>query len=321
MRAKTGLLGHISLMANVILKPEWQIPENEITPVDDYFSRREFVKTMGLGMGLAGVGSIEAAAQAKLFPAKRNPKYNPKIALTNKQWATGYNNFYEFTTSKEYVRFLVGKFKINPWQVEISGLCNKPFKIDAREIMQKIGLEERVYRFRCVEAWSMIVPWTGYQLSKLLKMADPKNDAKYVKFYTAMKPKEMPGLARLPSYPWPYTEGLRIDEAMHELAFMATGVYGEPIPKQNGAPLRLVVPWKYGFKSIKSIVKIEFTNKQPKTLWNSLAPKEYPFESNVNPAVPHPRWSQASERMIGPNPIRVKTVKYNGYSQVASLYK
>lgn len=308
-------------MANVILKPEWQIPENEITPVNDYFSRREFVKTMGLGMGLAAAGSIEAAAQVKLFPAKRNPKYNPKIALTNKQWATGYNNFYEFTTSKEYVRFLVGKFKVNPWQVEISGLCNRPFKFDAREMMQKIGLEERVYRFRCVEAWSMIVPWTGYQLSKLLKMADPKNDAKYVKFYTAMKPKEMPGLARLPSYPWPYTEGLRVDEAMHELAFMATGVYGEPMPKQNGAPLRLVVPWKYGFKSIKSIVKIEFTNKQPKTLWNSLAPKEYPFESNVNPAVPHPRWSQASERMIGPNPIRVKTVKYNGYPQVATLYK
>ena len=308
-------------MANVILKPEWQIPEKEITPINDYFSRREFVKTMGLSMGLAGVSSIEAAAEANLFPAKRNPKYNPRIALTNKQWATGYNNFYEFTTSKEYVRFLVGKFKINPWQVEISGLCNKPFKFDAREMMKKIGLEERVYRFRCVEAWSMIVPWTGYQLSKLLKMADPKNNAKYVKFYTAMKPKEMPGLARLPSYPWPYTEGLKIDEAMHELAFMATGVYGEPMPKQNGAPLRLVVPWKYGYKSIKSIVKIEFTNKEPETLWNSLAPKEYPFESNVNPAVPHPRWSQASERMIGPNPIRVKTVKYNGYSQVASLYK
>ena len=167
----------------------------------------------------------------------------------------------------------------------------------------------------------MIVPWTGYTLSKLLKQAEPKASAKYVKFYTAMKPAEMPGLARLPQYPWPYTEGLRLDEAMHDLTFMATGIYGEPLPKQNGAPIRLVVPWKYGYKSIKSIVKIEFTDRQPKTLWNALAPREYPFESNVDPGVPHPRWSQASERLIGPNPVRIKTIKFNGYPQVAGLYK
>ena len=311
-------------MANVIIRPDWHIPESSITPINEYHNRRSFVKQLGLGAGVAGMSldnTLEAAAAPKLYPAKRNAKYSPKVVLTNKAWATGYNNFYEFTTSKEHVRFLVDKFKTNPWEVEVSGLCGKPFKFDALEMAKKLGLEERVYRFRCVEAWSMIVPWTGYTLSKLLKQAEPKASAKYVKFYTAMKPAEMPGLARLPQYPWPYTEGLRLDEAMHDLTFMATGIFGEPLPKQNGAPLRLVVPWKYGYKSIKSIVKIEFTNRQPKTLWNALAPREYPFESNVDPGVPHPRWSQASERLIGPNPVRVKTNKYNGYPQVAGLYK
>ena len=311
-------------MANVIIRPDWHIPESSITPINEYHNRRSFVKQLGLGAGVAGMSlanTLEAAAAPKLYPAKRNAKYSPKVVLTNKAWATGYNNFYEFTTSKEHVRFLVDKFKTNPWEVEVSGLCGKPFKFDALEMAQKLGLEERVYRFRCVEAWSMIVPWTGYTLSKLLKQAEPKASAKYVKFYTAMKPAEMPGLARLPQYPWPYTEGLRLDEAMHDLTFMATGIFGEPLPKQNGAPLRLVVPWKYGYKSIKSIVKIEFTNRQPKTLWNALAPREYPFESNVDPGVPHTRWSQASERLIGPNPVRVKTNKYNGYPQVAGLYK
>jgi len=311
-------------MANVIIRPVWHLSEKEITGINDYYNRRRFIKELGLGAGLgtAILGQqLDAEETPKLFPAKRNKDFNPRVVHTNKRWVTGYNNFYEFSTNKEYVRFLVDKFKTDPWQVEVTGLCGKPFKFDPREMMKKIGLEERVYRFRCVEAWSMIVPWTGFQLNKLLKMADPKKEAKYVKFYTAMKLKEMPGFARLPQYPWPYTEGLRLDEAMHDLTFVATGIYGEPIPKQNGAPLRLVVPWKYGYKSIKSIVKIEFTDKQPNTLWNSLAPKEYPFESNVNPAVPHPRWSQASERMIGPNPVRVKTIKYNGYAQVAGLYK
>jgi sulfoxide reductase catalytic subunit YedY len=317
-------MGHIKPMANIILRPDWQLPEREITAIDEYRNRRRFIKELGLGAGLGSTilgPQLEAAATPKLFPAKRNKDFNPRVVLTNKRWVTGYNNFYEFSTNKEYVRFLVDRFKTDPWQVEVTGQCGKPFKFDAREMMEKIGLEERVYRFRCVEAWSMIVPWTGFQLSKLLRKAEPKKEAKYVKFFTAMKPKEMPGFARLPQYPWPYTEGLRLDEAMHDLAFMATGIYGEPLPKQNGAPLRLVVPWKYGYKSIKSIVKIEFTNKQPSTLWNSLAPKEYPFESNVDPAVDHPRWSQASERMIGPNPVRVKTIKYNGYSQVAGLYR
>jgi sulfoxide reductase catalytic subunit YedY len=311
-------------MANVIIRPDWHIPESSITPINEYHNRRSFVKQLGLGAGVAGLSladTLEAAAAPKLYPAKRNAKYSPKVVLTNKAWATGYNNFYEFTTSKEQVRFLVDKFKTNPWEVEVSGLCGKPFKFDALEMAKKLGLEERVYRFRCVEAWSMIVPWTGYTLSKLLKQAEPKASAKYVKFYTAMKPAEMPGLARLPQYPWPYTEGLSLDEAMHDLTFMATGIFGESLPKQNGAPLRLVVPWKYGYKSIKSIVKIELTDRQPKTLWNALSPREYPFESNVNPGVPHPRWSQASERLIGPNPVRIKTIKYNGYPQVAGLYK
>ena len=311
-------------MANVIIRPDWQLHEKEVTPIEEYRNRRRFIKELGLGAGLGGASlshQLKAATPPKLFPAKRNKDFNPRVVLTNKKWVTGYNNFYEFSTNKEYVRFLVGKFKTDPWQVEVTGLCEKPFKFDAREMMAKIGLEERVYRFRCVEAWSMIVPWTGYQLNKLLKQAEPKKEAKYVKFYTAMKLKEMPGFSRLPQYPWPYTEGLRLDEAMNDLSFMATGIYGEPLPKQNGAPLRLVVPWKYGYKSIKSIVKIEFTAKRPNTLWNSLAPKEYPFESNVDPALPHPRWSQASERMIGPNPVRVKTIKYNGYAQVAGLYR
>jgi len=311
-------------MANVIIRPDWQLPEREITAIGEYHNRRSFIKEMGLGVGLGSAilgPRLEAAAAPKLFPAKRNKDFNPRINHTDKRWVGGYNNFYEFSTNKEYVRFLVDKFKTDPWRVEVTGLCKKPFKFDAREMMKKIGIEERVYRFRCVEAWSMVVPWAGYQLSKLLEQAEPKSEAKYVKFYTALKPKEMPGLARLPQYPWPYTEGLRVDEAMHKLSFMATGAYGEPLPKQNGAPLRLIVPWKYGYKSIKSIVKIEFTRKQPNTLWNSLAPREYPFESNVDPAISHPRWSQASERMIGPNPVRIKTIKYNGYGQVAGLYK
>ena len=314
-------------MANVIIRPDWHLPEKLVTPESDYRNRRQFIKELGLVAGAGISGSVLAAAATpagnlKLYPGKRNPKYNPKVQLTNQQWAEGYNNFYEVTTQKELVRhpFYMNKFVTNPWQIEIKGLCEKPFKIDAQQLIADIGVEQRVYRMRCVEGWSMVVPWTGFTLRKLIEKAVPKKTARFVKFTTAMNVQQMPGIARLPGYPWPYTEGLRIDEALHDLTFVATGIYGRPLPKQNGAPIRIVVPWKYGYKSIKSIVKIEFTAKQPKTLWETLAPKEYPFESNVNPAVPHPRWTQATEKQIGTG-LRIRTLLYNGYNQVAPLYR
>ena len=202
----------------------------------------------------------------------------------------------------------------------VGGLCEKPATFTMEEILRLAPLEERVYRFRCVEAWSMVVPWTGFPLAKLLEKVVPKAEARFVKFTTVLRPEEMPGIARLPNYPWPYTEGLRIDEAMHPLVLLATGLYGKPMPKQNGAPIRLVVPWKYGFKSIKSVVKIELVQEQPATLWESLSPQEYPFESNVDPKVSHPRWSQATERDLATG-NRIPTLPYNGYGdEVAKLY-
>jgi sulfoxide reductase catalytic subunit YedY len=217
------------------------------------------------------------------------------------------------------VHRLVDKFVTSPWPVDIVGLVEKPMTLDAAELIQMMGLEERVYRFRCVEAWAMIVPWTGFPLSKLIQKVSPRPEAKFVKFQTFYRPDQAPNF-RDATYPWPYTEGLRLDEAMNPLTLVATGIYGKPLPKQHGAPIRIIVPWKYGYKSIKSIVKIEFVAQQPQTLWETLAPQEYPFESNVNPAVPHPRWSQAYERMIDTGD-RVKTLPYNGYGDlVGKLY-
>ncbi len=315
-------------MANVIIRPDWHLPENAVTPEEVYRNRRSFLKTLGLGAGTGLMANAMAdaapaatpAGNLKLYPGKRNPKYNPNFRLTAEAFGTGFNNFYEFTTDKRAVRQLVGRFRTAPWPVSVGGLCNKPFQMDAQAMVAKFGLEERVYRFRCVEAWGMIVPWSGFTLKRLIELAEPKKEARFVKFTTAMVPAQMPGIARLPQYPWPYTEGLTLAEAMHDLTFVATGIYGKPLPKQNGAPIRLVVPWKYGYKSIKSIVKIEFTAHQPKTLWNSLSPVEYPFESNVDPTKPHPRWSQASEEMLGLG-VRVRTIKYNGYKEVAGLYR
>jgi sulfoxide reductase catalytic subunit YedY len=206
--------------------------------------------------------------------------------------------------------------------VTIGGLVEKPLTLDVRELVDEMPMEERVYRFRCVEAWSMIVPWTGFPLAKLLEKVGPKPAARFVRFVTAARPDQMPGWERLKfqGYPLPYNEGLRLDEAMHPLTLVATGLYGKPLPKQNGAPIRIVVPWKYGYKSIKSIVKIELVERQPATLWETLSPTEYPFESNVDPNVPHPRWSQATERVLDTDD-RIRTLKYNGYeSQVAALY-
>lgn len=327
-------------MPNVIIRPEWQIPERLVTPEKVYRNRRRFLRELGFsGAGVMFAGlmgcskqdaiSGEASAKAagpspyaKGYPYARNPEFDPKnVRLSEEKYATSYNNFYEFSTTKTRVKQLTGKFEISPWEIEIGGLVEKPMKLSMDELIASMPLEERVYRFRCVEAWSMIVPWTGFPFSKLIEKVSPKPEAKFVRFVTFMRPEQAPGFAELPNYPWPYTEGLRMDEAMNPLTLVTTGIYGQPLPKQNGAPVRIVAPWKYGYKSIKSVVKIEFVPTQPSTLWETLAPDEYPFESNVNPHVPHPRWSQATERLVDTG-NRVNTQLYNGYGEyVAKLYK
>jgi sulfoxide reductase catalytic subunit YedY len=314
-------------MANLILRPDWQLPESAATPEQVFLNRRRFLRDLGfagaglaaLSTGLGRLSAAEAKAAAKLLPAKRNPGFNPGWPLTDEKTAGTYNNFYEFSLGKDVYKY-VDKFTTEPWKVEVTGLVENPMTLDASDLIAKFPLEERVYRFRCVEAWSMIVPWTGFPLAKLIEAAKPKSGAKFVRFVSFNKPEEAPGLKRYSQYPWPYNEGLRLDEAMHPLTLVASGIYGKPLPKQHGAPLRIVVPWKYGYKSIKSIVKIELTATQPATLWETLQPEEYPFESNVDPKVPHPRWSQATERQIDTGD-RVRTLPYNGYAdQVAKLY-
>ena len=236
---------------------------------------------------------------------------------------TSYNNFYEFGTGKDDPAKYAGALTTEPWSVKIDGLVDNPGEYDFKDILSEMTVEERIYRFRCVEAWSMVIPWNGFELADLLNMAGVQDGAKYVAFETAVIPDEMPGV-RYPILDWPYREGLRLDEAMHPLTIMATGIYGRPIPNQNGAPLRLVVPWKYGFKSIKSIVRITLTDVEPPTSWNMSNPREYGFYSNVNPNVDHPRWSQASERQIGGGLFakRIPTLMYNGYEkEVAGLYE
>lgn len=323
-------------MANILHRPSWFVPEARVTPESVFFKRREFIKALGFaGAGLSaqaiGVGTGWAAeatptvggnaatkGKAK-YPATRSSKFNPGWTLTEEEVATKYNNFYEFTLVKNRVHQMVDRFVIQPWKIEVGGLVEKTTTLDAHELIAQMDLEERVYRFRCVEAWAMIVPWTGFPLSRLIERVQPKPEAKFIRFETFNRPDQAPGM-RDPGYPWPYFEGLRMDEAMHPLTFLATGIYGKPMPKQHGAPIRLVVPWKYGYKSIKSISKIEFLAEQPKTFWEALNPKEYPFESNVNPGVPHPRWSQATERMIDTGD-RVRTQIYNGYgAEVSKLY-
>ncbi len=330
---------HIDAMANTIVPPPWRIPESAVTPESVHRNRRRFLRDLGFGaagtlaLASAGNGYSQSAVPSTAagtnaagtgrYPARRNPDFDPKWKLSDEKTAATYNNYYEFSTQKDRVHRLVDGFVITPWPVEIYGLCEKPWKGDLNELIAEFGLEERIYRFRCVEAWAMIVPWTGFPLAKLLEKVVPKSDAKFVRFETVARPTQMPAYTRLVSngYPLPYNEGLRIDEAMHPLTLVATGIYGKALPKQHGAPARLVVPWKYGYKSIKSIVKIELISRQPATLWETLAPDEYPFESNVNPTVPHPRWSQATERMIDTGD-RVPTQPYNGYAEaVAKLYK
>jgi sulfoxide reductase catalytic subunit YedY len=333
-------LAHRIGMANIIHRPGWRIAEKNVTPETIFLNRRRFLRRMGFaGSGLvaagiaAGGGRRISAAEsepksnpgnpalplARAFPAPRNPEFNPSWELTQERVAGRYNNFYEFTLGKDVYRY-VDKFVTEPWPIQIGGLVERPMSVEAPELAGMFGLEERVYRLRCVEAWAMIVPWTGFPLSKLIEKVSPQGEAKFVRFETFHRPDQAPGFGRMPSYPWPYFEGLRLDEAMNPLTLVATGIYGKPLPKPHGAPIRLVVPWKYGYKSIKSIVKIDFVANQPKTFWETLQPEEYPFESNVNPNVPHPRWSQATERMIDTGD-RVKTQLYNGYGRyVARLY-
>lgn len=316
-----------------------KLPRIDPTPQDVYLNRREFVKRMGLGaIALSAGFGCEAAAGPpmgvdaalrpgldradilKLYPATRSERFKLTAPLTDERIVATYNNFYEFDAAdKGNVWKLAQQFEPDPWTVEVTGLCHKPRKFDI-DALYKFPLEERTYHFRCVEAWSMDVPWTGFELNKLLKAVEPMSDAKFVRFTTVNRPAQMPGIKKQKWYPWPYFEALRMDEAMHELTLLCTGLYGKPLMRQNGAPFRIIVPWKYGYKSPKSIVKIELLDRQPKTFWETLQPREYPFLSNVEPQVPHPRWSQATERDIGTN-RRIPTRLYNGYADyVAKLY-
>ena len=301
---------------------------SEITPKSQYLSRRDFLKAAGIVTGTALLAACapkvseqasapNAGAPAPSAGGKEDELGNPVNSFDD---ITNYNNFYEFSTDKQAVARLAKDFTTEPWTVEVYGLVNNPKTFGIDDLLKMYPQEERIYRLRCVEAWSMVIPWNGFSLASLLKEVEPTSDAKYVRFESVANRDEMPGL-KSPFYTWPYQEGLRLDEAMNDLATLATGLYGEPMPNQDGAPIRLVVPWKYGFKSIKSIVKIELVDYQPSTLWNDAAPNEYGFYSNVNPNVSHPRWSQASERRIG-DLGRRPTLMFNGYAdQVAYLYE
>jgi methionine sulfoxide reductase catalytic subunit len=297
----------------------------EITPHSLYLSRREFLKTAGIVTGSAllaactpkAAGTAAPGSDVTAFPVKKDEFGDPANSFED---ITHYNNFFEFSENKEAVNRLSKDFKSHPWTVEVYGLVNNPKKYAIEDLLKKFPQEERVYRLRCVEAWSMVIPWTGFPLASLLKEVEPTSDAKYVRFETLLDTKQFPHEGSH-LYPWPYREGLRLDEAMHDLTILATGLYGQSLPNPNGAPIRLVVPWKYGFKSIKAIVKIELVDQQPGTFWKTVNRKEYGFYSNVNPNQAHPRWSQASERRIGELGHR-QTLMFNGYAeQVASLYQ
>jgi methionine sulfoxide reductase catalytic subunit len=307
----------------VIKVPEgWELPEREATPESIYLNRRQILKAAGfMASGIGGLLSAATTAGKNPYPAKQNPEFTLDRPVTPEWAATSYNNFYEFNQEdKTAVKNLVGPFNISPWKVEVTGLVNKPKTYDVDDIVQTFPLEERLYRHRCVEAWSMAVPWTGFPFSKLIEQVEPKPSAKFVRFISVFRPKEMPGQVAYRNYQWPYFEGLRMDEAMNPLCIVCTGLYGKPLPKQNGAPIRMVLPWKYGYKSAKSIVKIEFIEKQPDTFWYHTNPGEYGFYSNVNPKKPHPRWSQATEKVL-PDMGRRETLLYNGYEKwVGGLY-
>ena len=288
---------------------------SEITPENIYKNRRKFVKNMGLAAGSMFM------AQNLITSANANTK-KEELKLTDKRYITTYNNYYEFGTGKSDPVERSQKFKTNPWDIVIDGEVENPITLSMDEILEMFPSEERIYKLRCVEGWSMVIPWLGFPLNKILKKALPTNKAKFVKFISVLDPEQMIG-QRFPILDWPYKEGLRIDEAMHDLTILVTGLYGKKLPNQNGAPLRLIVPWKYGFKSSKAIVNIKLVEKMPTSSWMKASPNEYGFYSNVNPTVDHPRWSQASERVIGGGIIspRIPTTMFNGYGdEVANLY-
>ena len=307
------------------------VQTSEITPESTYLSRRQFLKAMGV----VGSGALLAACAGKSTPLATEVMeaaettvatfegssasiYDPGEPLNTYDEITNFNNFYEFSLDKTKVAKLAKDFQTSPWDVEVFGLVENP-KTFGMEDLLKFEHEERIYRMRCVEGWSMVIPWLGFPLSRLLAEVSPLSTAKYVRFQTLANIKQMPGLNNF-TFPWPYEEGLRMDEAMHDLTILATGLYGKTLPPQNGAPIRLVVPWKYGFKGIKSIIKIELTEEQPENFWNETAPHEYGFYANVNPDVKHPRWSQSTERRIGETGRR-ETLMFNGYAEeVAHLY-
>ncbi|HZH28210.1 MAG TPA: protein-methionine-sulfoxide reductase catalytic subunit MsrP [Azospirillaceae bacterium] len=328
-------------------KRGWERPESEATPESVYRGRRAILRGLaagGLVGGLAGGGLVggarpahavfgwgrnEQAAPATpdptadLYPAKRNASYALDRPVTDESQATTYNNFYEFGSHKQIWR-TAQRMEVRPWTVTIDGMVENPITLDFDQLVRRMPLEERLYRFRCVEAWAMAVPWSGFPLASLVELARPLSSATYLEMATFGSDRIPPSVAtglRQNWYPWPYVEGLSLDEATNELAFIATGLYGKPIPDQNGAPLRLVVPWKYGFKSVKSIVRFTFTDKRPATFWERIQASEYGFWANVNPDVPHPRWSQAQERMLGTGEMRPTQI-FNGYGEfVANLYK
>ena len=296
---------------------------SEITPYKKYLTRRQFIQS-------SIATSIATTLPSNLYAAheKQNNQYSDQLSqndsLNTYEEITTYNNFYEFGTGKSDPSNFSNKFKPRPWSISVEGLVTKPGMIDLEDLISNFTIEDRVYRLRCVEAWSMVIPWQGFPLKDLIKKVEPLSDAKYIEFETVYRPEEMPGQKRkiISFYvPWPYTEGLRLDEGLHPLTILSTGLFGHDLLNQNGAPLRLVVPWKYGFKSIKSIVAIRFLKEQPKTTWSLINPSEYAFYSNVNPNVDHPRWTQATERRIGEF-FRRPTLMFNGYEEeVSYLYK
>lgn len=322
-------------MSNIIIPKPWKISENEVTPESVYVNRREFIKGMGLltlysSLLVSGCTQDKDAIHEKpesnltpteqnLYPVKLNKKYQLDRRVTQEHVAASYNNFYEFSEVKSDPIILAQRLRVRPWAVEVTGLVDKPTTFDLDTLLQTMPIEERLYRFRCVEAWAMAVPWTGFPLKALLKHVQPKSNATYVKMSSFYQPFTAQGQLAF-WQPWPYSETLTVEEAMNELTFMAIGIYGHPLPKQHGAPIRLVAPWKYGFKSIKSIVKIELVDFKPATFWNTVQGMEYDFVANVNPKVPHPRWPQTREKLIGTDEIRL-TRMYNGYEKfVGGLY-
>lgn len=327
-------------MAHIILPPAWRIPERDVTPEAWYWqsvSRRTCLRLMGLG-ALALSGCLPGCSapiseeeftenpptytfsdvDRSIYPAPRNSMFTLDRPMTPEPIAARYNNFYEFSQAKDDVWKRVSRFTPRPWEVKIHGLVHKPRTVTVDELLKLMPVEERVYRFRCVEAWAMAVPWTGFPFKALIDLVEPHSAARFVRMTTFYDPSIAMGQRGYG--PWPYTEGLTMAEATNELTLLATGIYGHPLPKQHGAPIRLVTPWKYGYKSIKSIVSIEFVSEQPATFWNTLVPFEYDFLANVHPAVPHPRWSQETERLIGTDDRR-PTLYLNGYERwVGALY-